>query len=70
MPTKKKPLEKRLQQMSEDIQIGGDVNFRAMGCAVVLGEATKTLSVATSRQSPPRRTGRLLGRTRRPRGNR
>jgi hypothetical protein len=44
MPKQKKRLEKRLESMAEDIQIGGDVNFRSMGCAVVLGEMSGTLT--------------------------
>lgn len=62
MPKKKKPLSSRLQDMSEDIQISGDVNFRAMGCAAVLGDATGTLT-DTDRRDMERllcRANRLL----------
>jgi hypothetical protein len=62
MPKKKLSLEKRLEQMSEDIQIGGDVNFRAIGCAVVLARSTGVLSpkVVREAESLLRRANRLL----------
>ena len=41
MPRQKQPLHLRLEKMSEDLAIAGEVNFRAMGIAAVLSHRLK-----------------------------
>lgn len=44
MPKLKSRLSKRLGNMADDIQIGGDIGFRALAMAAVLAEGTNSLT--------------------------
>lgn len=44
VPKIKMPLHKRLEAMAEDLEVGGNANFKGMGVAVVLCDMNKSLT--------------------------